>query len=78
VTGAPNTRRTIHVPMAEGYLAATVAGEGPPIVVLHGSNSNRFWADALISYLPDYQCIVPDRRGEPRGDSAAPGATGWP
>jgi pimeloyl-ACP methyl ester carboxylesterase len=61
------------VPIEDGYLAATVAGEGPPICILHGSQSNRFWADPLISYLPDYRCIVPDRRGEPDGDSTAPG-----
>ena len=72
-TAAPHTRHTIRVPMAEGYLAATVAGEGPQIAILHGSKSNRFWAGPLISYLPDFQCIVPDRRGELRGDSTAPG-----
>jgi pimeloyl-ACP methyl ester carboxylesterase len=43
-------------------------GEGPPLVLLHGSSGTRNAWDAVIPRLAeDFRLIVPDRRG--RGDS---------
>jgi len=68
-------RRSVQVPVEGGALAVTVTGSGPPILLLHGSNADRSWADGLIAHLSfSYRCIAPDRRGA--GESTAPiGAT---
>ncbi|MFC7073778.1 alpha/beta fold hydrolase [Halovenus rubra] len=43
-------------------------GDGPPLVLVHGSSGTRHAWDAVIPQLvDDFQLIVPDRRG--RGDS---------
>jgi len=64
-------RRTVRVPVAGGYLAVTDAGSGAPILLLHGSDSNRSMMDALIEQLgAGWRCLAPDRRGA--GESTAP------
>lgn len=72
-------RRTVYVPVDGGHLATTVAGSGPPLLLLHGSNSDRSMMNRLIELLaPDYRCLAPDRRGA--GESTAPtsgGDPGW-
>lgn len=64
-------RRTVHVPVPGGHLAVTDAGAGPPVVLLHGSDSDRSLMDRLIGHLAaGWRCLAPDRRGA--GDSTAP------
>ncbi len=64
-------RRTVHVPVEDGYIAVTDAGTGPPLLLLHGSDSDRSTMGLLIGHLgTDWRCLAPDRRGA--GDSTAP------
>jgi pimeloyl-ACP methyl ester carboxylesterase len=43
-------------------------GEGPPLVLLHGSSATRHTWDPVVPHLAEeFRLIVPDRRG--RGDS---------
>lgn len=43
-------------------------GDGPPLVLLHGSSTTRHAWDGIIPHLAeDFTLVVPDRRG--RGDS---------
>jgi pimeloyl-ACP methyl ester carboxylesterase len=70
-------RRTVHVPIEGGYLSVTEAGTGPPLLLLHGSDSDRSAMDLLIGHLgPKWRCLAPDRRGV--GDSTAPADDGDP
>lgn len=63
-------RRSGRVPVQGGALAVTDVGSGPPILLLHGSNADRSWADNLIAQLSSgYRCLAPDRRGA--GESTA-------
>ena len=48
-----------------------VAGEGPPIVLIHGMlNSSSHWRSVALELARDYTVIAPDLIGH--GDSAAP------
>ncbi|MEM7488805.1 MAG: alpha/beta hydrolase [Pseudomonadota bacterium] len=52
-------------------LAVRVAGEGPPLVLLHGFPQNhRCWRPVLPALTGRFTCILPDLRGY--GDSDAP------
>lgn len=42
-------------------------GEGPPLVLLHGGATHRFWDPVAPLFADDYTVVLPDRRG--RGDS---------
>lgn len=42
-------------------------GEGPPLVLLHGDSTRRYWNPVVPRFVDDYAVVVPDRRG--RGDS---------
>jgi hypothetical protein len=67
----PGMHREVHVPVEGGYLAVTDVGAGPPLLLLHGSNADRSWADPLIDRLaPSFRCLAPDRRGV--SESTAP------
>lgn len=47
------------------------AGEGPPVVLIHGMvNSSRHWRDVALSLAEDHRVIAPDLIGH--GDSATP------
>src|SRR5690349_19763531 len=47
------------------------AGEGPPVVLVHGMvNSSRHWEKVAESLAPDYRVIAPDLIGH--GDTAGP------
>ena len=48
-----------------------VAGEGPPVVLIHGMvNSSRHWKDVALALARDYRVVAPDLIGH--GDSATP------
>lgn len=40
---------------------------GPPLILLHGGGTRRYWDPVLDRFADDYTVVVPDRRG--RGDS---------
>ena len=42
-------------------------GEGPPLVLLHGGATRRYWEPVVPRFTDDYTVVLPDRRG--RGDS---------
>jgi pimeloyl-ACP methyl ester carboxylesterase len=42
-------------------------GDGPPLVLLHGGGTHRFWAPVAPHFVDDYTVLTPDRRG--RGES---------
>ena len=53
--------------------AFTIAGHGPPLLLLHGIGSNRFtWRPVLPSLARDFTVIAPDLLGH--GESAKPRA----
>jgi pimeloyl-ACP methyl ester carboxylesterase len=63
--------RTARVPVAGGHLAVTDVGTGPPLLLLHGSNSDRSWCPRLLESLAaTHRCLAPDRRGA--GQTTAP------
>ena len=40
------------------------AGEGPPVVFLHGFSGNHLsWWQQIPSFADDYRCVAPDQRG---------------
>ncbi|MCX5042592.1 alpha/beta hydrolase [Aldersonia sp. NBC_00410] len=59
------TFRTIH-----GYRRAVrIAGEGPPIVLLHGIGDNSLtWAEVMADLSTSYTVIAPDMLGHGRSD----------
>lgn len=63
------TTKTLHTPA--GPLVYTDAGDGPPVVLLHGNpTSAALYRPLLRELAPDYRCIAPDYLGF--GRSAAP------
>lgn len=42
-------------------------GDGPPLILLHGGLTRRYWDPLVPRFADDYTVIVPDRRG--RGES---------
>src|SRR5215218_8115530 len=47
------------------------AGEGPPVVLIHGMvNSSRHWREVALRLAADHRVIAPDLIGH--GDSATP------
>jgi len=59
------------VDVAGGLLRLTVAGEGPPLILLHGWTLDaRMWQPQMADLARDFTLIMPDRRGF--GRSSAP------
>jgi len=48
-------------------IAYETHGDGPPLVLLHGGGTRRYWDPVVPHFEDDYTVVVPDRRG--RGDS---------
>lgn len=46
-------------------------GDGPPLVMLHGGGTHRFWDPLCPRFTDDYTVLRPDRRG--RGESGDTG-----
>ena len=42
-------------------------GDGPPLILLHGDATRRYWDPVVPELADDYTVVVPDRRG--RGES---------
>jgi pimeloyl-ACP methyl ester carboxylesterase len=64
---APWQRRTVRLPW--GRLSVQVAGEGPPLVLLHGlGGSARYWAGAAPLLAQTRTLIAPDLAGFGRSD----------
>lgn len=42
-------------------------GDGPPLVLLHGGGTHRYWSPLAPHFVDDYTVVTPDRRG--RGES---------
>lgn len=61
-----NLQREEHFVKVEGYginVRVQVAGEGPPLLLIHGGpNAGSTWLE-LASLLPDYRCLILDRPG---------------
>jgi pimeloyl-ACP methyl ester carboxylesterase len=47
--------------------AHDAGGEKPPLVLVHGGGTRRYWDPVVSQFAEDYRVFVPDRRG--RGDS---------
>lgn len=64
---APWQRRTVRLPW--GRLSVQVAGEGPPLVLLHGlGGSARYWAGIAPLLAQTRTLIAPDLAGFGRSD----------
>lgn len=44
-------------------LLADVIGDGPPLLLVHGSLADRRCFDPVLPFLEGYRCVVYDRRG---------------
>lgn len=52
------------VAVAGGSLPIAMAGQGAPLIMLHGwSLDHRMWAPQLDGLAGDFFCVAPDRRG---------------
>ena len=59
------------VPVADGVLPIAMAGEGAPLILLHGwTLDHRMWAPQVADLAQDFFLVMPDRRG--CGASTAP------
>lgn len=65
---------TVHIDVPGGVrIAASVAGDGPPLLLLHGYPQHRFmWRHVAPALAERYTVVATDLRGY--GDSAAPEA----
>jgi len=57
------------------------AGEGPPVVFLHGFSGNHLsWWQQVPSFADDYRCVAPDQRGFGRSVDVdgGPGVAAFP
>lgn len=64
-------RKDIRIETAGGTIAATVLGEGPPLLLLHGFPQTRaMWEPVLAPLAAHRRVIIPDLPGY--GDSDAP------
>ncbi|WP_282350691.1 alpha/beta fold hydrolase [Haloferax volcanii] len=48
-------------------IAYETHGDGPPLILLHGGGTRRYWDPVIPYFDDDYMVVVPDRRG--RGES---------
>lgn len=55
--------REITIPVADGALAVTLAGSGPPLLLLHGWTLDRRMWRPQLPLAADFTLIMPDRRG---------------
>ena len=64
-----------HVPVADGVgLHTAIAGDGPPIVLLHGfPQTHLMWRDVAADLAADHTVICPDLRGYGASDKPADG-----
>ena len=61
--------RHTHVPMEWGRLSVYVAGDGPPLLLLHGlGGSGRYWAGLAPELAASHTLIAPDLAGFGRSD----------
>lgn len=68
----PFVPRQLAVP--GGNLAYVDAGEGPPVLFLHGNPTWSFlWRDAIIGLRGRRRCVAPDHFGMGLSDRPAPG-----
>ena len=70
-TGVTPVERFVQLPRIGIMLRVQEAGDGPPVVFIHGaSNSGTSWS-GLAAALPDFRCLMIDRPGcgmsEPHG-----------
>src|SRR5687767_14292916 len=64
-----------HVPVADGVgLHTAIAGQGPPIVLLHGfPQTHLMWRNVAADLAADHTVICPDLRGYGASDKPAGG-----
>ena len=64
-----------HIPVADGVgPERAIAGEGPPIVLLHGfPQTHLMWRDVAADLAADHTVICPDLRGYGASDKPAEG-----
>lgn len=61
--GVAPTEQPVHLPRTGCTVRILEAGEGPPVVFVHGaSNGGSSWA-SLVARLDGYRCIMLDRPG---------------
>src|SRR6056297_175528 len=63
------------VTSADGtHIAYERHGDGPPLILLHGGSSHRYWEPVVPHFAGDYTVVVPHRRGHGEsGDSEVHG-----
>ncbi|AZH24423.1 alpha/beta fold hydrolase [Haloplanus aerogenes] len=47
-------------------------GDGPPLVLLHGGLTRRYWEPLVPQFAGDFTVVTPDRRGRGESDDTAP------
>lgn len=68
------TKRRLSVGAAE--VAYLDAGDGPPVLLLHGCPFSSFvWRHVIAALRPDFRCIAPDLLG--LGDTETPADADW-
>jgi len=68
VTAADGTEIAYEIHGTDSADSADVVDGGkPPLVLLHGGGTRRYWDPVVPQFADDYTVVVPDRRG--RGDS---------
>jgi len=68
--GAPDSFETREVELHGHRWLYRTAGEGPPVVLIHGMvNSSRHWSRVALGLADSYTVIAPDLIGH--GDTAA-------
>ena len=52
------------VDVGDGMIRLTVAGEGHPLILLHGwTLDRRMWQPQVVDLAKHFQLVMPDRRG---------------
>ncbi|MBA4046213.1 MAG: hypothetical protein C0471_17610 [Erythrobacter sp.] len=63
-SAGPDSVTSIEVGVHGGTLPVAVAGEGAPVILLHGwTLDHRMWLPQIEGLASEFQLIMPDRRG---------------
>jgi pimeloyl-ACP methyl ester carboxylesterase len=70
------TVRTRYAQIGDNHTAYLDAGEGPPVLLLHGCPFSSFvWRNVIAELAPSFRCVAPDLLG--LGDTETPDDADW-